>query len=152
TVIRSVRNLMGVICVGGLAGCLALWLRTFDSAFGVELPAWSMIPGALLLAAGVALVLTSTILLLSAGLAGSRGPEFFWPKNFVAVGPFRYVRNPMALGAVAYLIGLALLLRSASSLAFAALVFAVLHLFIVLVEEPGLAKRFGQSYLDYKSQ
>jgi protein-S-isoprenylcysteine O-methyltransferase Ste14 len=152
SVIRHVGNLVGVIGVGVLAGCLALWLRSFDPGLGLELPAWSVVPGALLLIAGVVLVLASTVLLLSAGLAGSRGKEFFWPREFVAVGPFRHVRNPMALGAVAYLAGLGLLLRSGSVLVLAALGFAVLHVVVVFVEEPGLAKRFGQSYLEYKRQ
>jgi protein-S-isoprenylcysteine O-methyltransferase Ste14 len=48
--------------------------------------------------------------------------------------------------------GLGLLLRSGSVLALAALGFAVLHLVVIFVEEPGLAKRFGQSYLEYKRQ
>jgi protein-S-isoprenylcysteine O-methyltransferase Ste14 len=151
-VIRYVGNLGGVIGVGVLSGCLALWLRSFDPGLGLELPTWTLAPGALLLVGGVALVLASTVRLLSAGLARSRGREYFWPKEFVAVGPFRYIRNPMALGAVMYLVGLGLLLRSASVLALAALGFAVLHLFVVFVEEPGLTKRFGQSYLAYKRQ
>jgi protein-S-isoprenylcysteine O-methyltransferase Ste14 len=143
-------NLLGVIAVGALAGWLAWWLRSLDPAGGLELPAWTRVPGAVLLVAGVALALASTGLLLSAGLAGSRGREFFWPKEFVATGPFRFVRNPMALGAVAYVAGLGLSLRSGSVLILAAAGFVLFHLFIVFVEEPGLAKRFGRSYLEYQ--
>lgn len=149
---RYVGNLLGVIGVGVLVGCLALWLRSLDSGLGLELPAWTQVPGALLLVAGIALALASTVLLLSAGLASSRGQEFFWPKDFVAIGPFRYVRNPMALGAVGYVAGLGLLLQSGSVLALAALGFIVFHLFVVLIEEPGLEQRFGRSYLEYKRQ
>jgi protein-S-isoprenylcysteine O-methyltransferase Ste14 len=148
--IRNVGNLVGVIGVGLLAAGLAWWLRSFDPGLGLELPAWTQLPGAFLVVGGVALVLASTALLLSAGLAHSHGKEFFWPKEFVAIGPFRYVRNPMALGAVVYLAGVGLLLRSGAALALAVLGFIVMHLFVVLVEEPGLAKRFGQSYLEYK--
>jgi protein-S-isoprenylcysteine O-methyltransferase Ste14 len=151
-IIRNVGNLLGVVGVGLLAGGLAWWLRSFDPELGLNLPAWTQLPGAFVVLGAVALVLTSTALLLSAGLARTRGKEFFWPKEFVTIGPFRYVRNPMALGAVVYLAGVGLLLQSGATLALAALCFIVIHLFIVLVEEPGLANRFGQSYLQYKRQ
>jgi protein-S-isoprenylcysteine O-methyltransferase Ste14 len=150
--IRYIGNLAGIIGVAVLAGWLALWLRSLDPRLGLELPAWTWVPGVLLLVAGVALALASTLLLLSAGLGSALGKEFIWTTNFVAVGPFRHVRNPMALGAVTYLVGLGLFLQSGSVLAFAALVFVICHLFVVFVEEPGLQKRFGESYQEYKCQ
>jgi protein-S-isoprenylcysteine O-methyltransferase Ste14 len=148
--IRYFGNLLGVVGVMVLANCLVLWLRSFDPALGLGLPAWTQVPGALLLAASVVLVLVSTVLLLSAGLGSSPGREYFWPKAFVAVGPFRYVRNPMALGAAIGLTGLGLLLQSGFGLIFAGLVFFVMYLVVVFVEEPGLEKRFQDSYREYR--
>jgi protein-S-isoprenylcysteine O-methyltransferase Ste14 len=72
------------------------------------------------------------------------------PTKFVALGPFRCVRNPMSLGAVTMMFGLALSYRSVSILLVAAILFLVLHGIVVFVEEPGLEKRFGESYLQYK--
>jgi protein-S-isoprenylcysteine O-methyltransferase Ste14 len=70
--------------------------------------------------------------------------------KFVVVGPFRYVRNPMSLGGVAMMLGLALFCRSISILLFSAILFLVLHGIVVLWEESFLEKRYGESYLQYK--
>ena len=73
-----------------------------------------------------------------------------FPKEFVAFGPLRYMRNPMSFGAVTLLCGLGLLERSLSLLLLAVLLFLFLHFVVVLVEEPGLEERFGKSYRSYK--
>src|SRR5215510_2619181 len=56
----------------------------------------------------------------------------------VASGPFRFVRNPISLGGVVLMTGIALWYRSAFGLVFAAAMFLVAHLVAVQVEEPGL--------------
>jgi protein-S-isoprenylcysteine O-methyltransferase Ste14 len=56
----------------------------------------------------------------------------------------------MSLGAVAMMCGLGLFCRSISILIFSAILFVAMHGLVVLVEEPGLKRRFGQSYLQYK--
>ena len=75
--------------------------------------------------------------------------EFDPPKEFVAGGIYRWVRNPIAGSAVLMLLGEALAFSSPGILALflAAMVFA--HLQVVLLEEPLLRKRFGASYTDY---
>lgn len=71
------------------------------------------------------------------------------PKRFVAYGPYRFVRNPMILGVFFILLGEALLLRSAPLFAwFAFFVFANC-LYIPLVEEKSLRRRFGSTCLQY---
>jgi len=60
-------------------------------------------------------------------------------------GPSAHVRNPMSLGAVTMTFGLALFCRPISIL-----LFLLIQMFVVFVEEPGLEKRFGESYLHYK--
>lgn len=73
------------------------------------------------------------------------------PRHFVSRGLYRLTRNPMYTGALTMLMSEALYFRSLPLLLYACLVFLVLHLFIVLVEEPGLRKRFGTEYMDYCS-
>ncbi len=73
-----------------------------------------------------------------------------FPKEFVAFGPFRYLRNPMSLGGVILMTGLALYESSGCILLLGALLFLFLHLLVVYMEEPGLERRFGDSYRDYK--
>jgi protein-S-isoprenylcysteine O-methyltransferase Ste14 len=56
----------------------------------------------------------------------------------------------MSLGAVVLVLGLGLHESSESILLLALALFLALHLIVVYVEEPGLERRFGQSYRDYK--
>lgn len=131
-----------------LVGCCALYLRRFDSHFLIVWPLWTRAPGLILLVTGGLLVLLCGGILSTRGILSSE--DWLFPKEFVALGPFRYLRNPMSLGAVVLMIGLGLYERSVSILLFACALFLLLHLVVVYVEEPGLATRFGPSYEAYK--
>jgi protein-S-isoprenylcysteine O-methyltransferase Ste14 len=56
----------------------------------------------------------------------------------------------MSLGAVILMVRLGFYELSVCILLLAATLFLLLHLLVVYVEEPGLEKRFGNSYGDYK--
>ena len=56
----------------------------------------------------------------------------------------------MYVGGISCLLGIGLALRSPSVAALSGAAFALSHAFVVLVEEPGLARRFGPSYDDYR--
>jgi protein-S-isoprenylcysteine O-methyltransferase Ste14 len=71
------------------------------------------------------------------------------PKELVSRGLYRFVRNPMYVGVAMILLGEVLLLESLALLAYAALVCAAFHLFVVLYEEPNLRRRFGEPYVEY---
>jgi protein-S-isoprenylcysteine O-methyltransferase Ste14 len=132
---------------------LAAWgashLRKWDRYMGFSLHTWSRTPGLILLIAGGLLVLICGAILGTRGILEKPGDRLF-PKEFVASGPFRYVRNPMSLGIVVFMVGLGLYESSVSILLLALALFLALHLIVVYVEEPGLERRFGQSYLDYR--
>jgi protein-S-isoprenylcysteine O-methyltransferase Ste14 len=68
----------------------------------------------------------------------------------VVTGVYCRVRNPMISGVVAILIGEALLFRSLALLAWAGVVWTLNAIYIPLVEEHGLAQRFGDEYHQYK--
>jgi protein-S-isoprenylcysteine O-methyltransferase Ste14 len=72
-------------------------------------------------------------------------------RNLVAVGPYRYVRNPMISGVSAMLLGEALLWGSIALGLWACVFIFVNHLYFILSEEPGLEQRFGASYRAYKA-
>lgn len=74
------------------------------------------------------------------------------PKNFIAAGLYRFVRNPMYFGALLTLFAEAALFRSAWILLYAGLLWLALHTFTVLLEEPQLERRFGDTYRDYKAR
>ena len=71
-------------------------------------------------------------------------------RRLVVEGPYRHVRNPMITGVIAVLLGEAALFESPALLVWAAVFFPLNWAFFVLVEEPGLERRFGDEYRDYK--
>ncbi|HEY8185049.1 MAG TPA: isoprenylcysteine carboxylmethyltransferase family protein [Pyrinomonadaceae bacterium] len=71
------------------------------------------------------------------------------PKELVARGLYRYVRNPMYVGVLSILFGEALLFASQRLFVYAGIVFVCFFLFVVLYEEPTLRQRFGESYRQY---
>jgi protein-S-isoprenylcysteine O-methyltransferase Ste14 len=99
---------------------------------------------------GAAIVLMCGVVLSSSGIGTLRGEEWFMPRDFVASGPFRFVRNPMSVGGVVLMAGIAMWHSSALALGLAVALFLVFHLVIVCLEEPGLGKRFGDSYREYR--
>jgi protein-S-isoprenylcysteine O-methyltransferase Ste14 len=125
-------------------------LRPLDVSLGVELPAWVQAPGVVAVVAGGVLVLMCAVILSTRGIGTLRGEAWFIPREFVASGPFRFVRNPMSLGGVVLMTGLALCHRSALGLGLAVALLLVFHLVVIFLEEPGLERRFGESYRRYR--
>jgi protein-S-isoprenylcysteine O-methyltransferase Ste14 len=72
------------------------------------------------------------------------------PRNLVARGVYRYVRNPMISGVIFILLGEAILLGSLPVLVWFLIGFAVNAIYIPLIEEKRLERRFGDEYLAYK--
>ena len=73
------------------------------------------------------------------------------PERIVDLGPYQYVRNPMYLGHLIFMLGLALTLHSWAAAAL--LVFHVVWFNRrVLADEARLEARFGAAYLDYKAR
>ena len=71
------------------------------------------------------------------------------PRRLVIRGPYRFVRNPMYIGAGMTLAGAALYYQSLSILIYTCLFFLITHLFVVLYEEPTLRRTFGDEYEAY---
>jgi protein-S-isoprenylcysteine O-methyltransferase Ste14 len=104
--------------------------------------------GVALIAVGLALWVWTVRLLAQIG-KGTLAP---WDptRRLVAQGPYRYVRNPMISGVAAILLGEAAVFGRPSLLIWLAVFVAINHMFLLLVEEPGLIARFGDEYRDYK--
>jgi protein-S-isoprenylcysteine O-methyltransferase Ste14 len=71
------------------------------------------------------------------------------PKELVAVGFYRYVRNPMYVGVLAIILGHFLWLGFWNLLIYAIVVFIAFHIFVTYYEEPTLKRQFGRSYEEY---
>lgn len=129
-------------------GWLDLGSRRFDASLGGALPEWTPWLGLPLLAVGAALMIACVGLFVFRG-RGTPAP-FDPPTEFVVHGPYRYVRNPMYVGAFFAIVGLGLIMRSPAMLLFVLVPATCAALFVRFVEEPGLERRFGESYRAYK--
>ena len=71
------------------------------------------------------------------------------PKELVAVGLYRFVRNPMYVAGIIALLGWILWSPSLPLIVAPFLFFSAAHLFVTLYEEPTLKKKFGAAYEEY---
>jgi protein-S-isoprenylcysteine O-methyltransferase Ste14 len=71
------------------------------------------------------------------------------PRALVVGGPYRMVRNPMYVGAVAVILGQALWFGAPVLVVYAMVFLLAAHLFVVGYEERTLARRFGAAYSEY---
>jgi len=126
---------------------LWVWVARAVERLGLPLPEWTATPGVVLVALGGVLALACLGTFVVRG-KGTPAP-FDAPREFVAMGPYRYVRNPMYIGAVTMLAGFGLYLRSGAVVLFAVAWLGLAHLFVVLCEEPTLRSKFGAVYEGY---
>ena len=71
------------------------------------------------------------------------------PKELVAVGFYRYVRNPMYVGIFLILLGHFLWFKFIWLIVYLLVVFVFVHSFVTLYEEPTLKRKFGAGYEEY---
>ena len=71
------------------------------------------------------------------------------PTKLVVEGLYRYVRNPMYLSVTMIVLGEVLLTGSKALLAYWAVWFVAVNLFVIGYEEPTLRRRFGPDYERY---
>ena len=72
------------------------------------------------------------------------------PPGLIVTGPYAHSRNPMVGGALVFLFGLGIVLRSVSAAVIGVPVLGVaLGLLVRHVEEPELRMRFGAEYVEY---
>ncbi|MGH7177394.1 MAG: methyltransferase family protein [Tepidisphaeraceae bacterium] len=74
------------------------------------------------------------------------------PRRLVIRGPYRFVRNPMYIGAALALSGAAVFYGSLPLWCYAGFFLLAMHLFVVAYEEPTLRRTFGQEYEAYSRQ
>src|SRR5690349_19524985 len=110
TLVNALKSLFFMMCFMLLWGWVALSVRKFDGSFGIMLPAWTKMMGGVLMGLGAVLAVSCVSFFVFHG-KGTPAP-FDAPQEFVAVGPYRYVRNPMYIGGLTLLLGFGLYLGS----------------------------------------
>ena len=117
---------------------------------GAAMTTSMQIAGAILFAAGFALFAWCVSLFARVG-KGTLAP---WDptQRLVAQGPYRYVRNPMISGVVAMLAGETLFHNSLRVAEWFVTFLIINQTYFILLEEPGLERRFGEEYKRYKAK
>ena len=98
-----------------------------------------------LLGATIAIWCVLTFALIGRGTPAPFDP----PRRLVVRGPYRYVRNPMYIGAAIALSGAAVFYRSLPMLGYLIAFLLLAHAFVRMYEEPTLRGLFGLEYERY---
>lgn len=131
-----------------LWGWVALGVRPYDERLGGPLGSWAIPLGWALIAVGAVLAVSCQWVFILRG-RGTPAP-FDAPREVVAAGIYRFVRNPMYLAGFVILVGFGFVERSGAILIFSVLWLLLVHLAVVLLEEPDLRRKFGSSYEQYR--
>jgi protein-S-isoprenylcysteine O-methyltransferase Ste14 len=133
-----------VLAPGTVAGWIPWWITRWrvPSPALARLPLW--VSGAVLVAAGVVVLLDSFARFALEGL-GTPAPVFP-TQHLVVSGLYRYVRNPMYVAVLAVIVGQALIFGSLRLVEYATLAWLAVHVFVVAYEEPTLRASFGAEY------
>ena len=143
---NMIKTLIQTVCVWTMALVLVPYviLDAFDAFVLPSLGIWLGV-GILLFAGFSLLGLISAFFLIRDG-AGTPLP--LDQTNHLAIsGPYRYVRNPMAIAGIGQ--GLAVAFQSVPLVIYAALGAVVWHLVVRPIEEHDMTRRFGDAYLEY---
>lgn len=135
----------GATLVAGPALLVALERAAGITGFGFG---GRQVVGAALFSAFTALNLLTALVLVLEG-RGTPLP-LASPSALVVAGPYRHVRNPMAIAGIGQGVAVAVWLGSWTVLAYAAAGALFWHFLIRPVEERDLAMRFGASYEAYR--
>ncbi len=133
-----------------IPGYLLYSSQTINVGWSLSFPL-NLLPtilGALLICIGL-MLLYKTISLFATVSQGTLAP---WnpTRKLVVKGIYRYVRNPMISGVLSILLG-EIFVSGSRALVSWFVIFWILNLiYIPLVEEPSLERRFGASYREYK--
>jgi protein-S-isoprenylcysteine O-methyltransferase Ste14 len=138
------------LIVGAIFVSLWTWFfpRWFAAGKGIPFELERGWPLVLMIAGGIVVVRC----MLDFAWTGLGTPApFDPPRRFVAVGFYRWVRNPMYLGMALVLIGEALLARGIRTEMFVMIVvlWGAVSLLVILYEEPNLKRLFGDEYEEY---
>jgi protein-S-isoprenylcysteine O-methyltransferase Ste14 len=146
---RQRRETAGVIAPPPVIylGFLGLGLALEGLLPGVELPGWTQWLGAVVIVAGVALMISFELAFKRAGTDANP----YSPSSALATdGPYRFSRNPGYLGMAITYIGITLAAAAPWSLVMLLPAALVIQYGVITREERYLERLFGEQYLSYK--
>jgi protein-S-isoprenylcysteine O-methyltransferase Ste14 len=135
-------NVMGII------PALILWFTVKLESYQFKIIQLAL--GGTLIILGL-YIICITVFLFTVYGKGTPAP-YSPPKILVAIGIYKFVRNPMMIGVWSVLIGETVLFMNVGILIWFMIFFFASILFVALWEEQDLEKRFGEPYRKYKKK
>lgn len=148
TILKNIfLSLLGLVFTWFVAFLLPLWIvASLSELFPLEI-------GGLRFIGWIPIVLGASAFLWCYWTFISIGKGTPWPfdppKNLVTTGLYGYVRNPMEGSYLLILLGEVLLYESSALIFYLLFNFLYLHIRQIVVQEPRLRRRFGESYEHY---
>lgn len=153
---NSLRHILAIVLLPFMVVIvIPIWLfNSFSSVdtrwVGITSTTWvGMISGGLLVWVGLMLFIlcVNIFALIGQGTLAPWDPT----KKLIVYGPYRHVRNPMISSVAMMLFGQAIFWGSWIIGLWAGIFIVINHVYFIMSEEPGLEKRFGESYANYKA-
>ena len=137
------RAVLAFLAMPAVVGILVpLWIAQRDRSRGPDHAAGLVLAGLGLLAL---LWCVRDFYVIGKGTLAPWSP----PRRLVAVGLYRFTRNPMYLAVLLLVVGIAAWRSSPSVLAYALVLALLFHLRVILNEERTLARSFPEEWLQY---
>lgn len=149
--LNATKTLVQIVCIWSVALVVIpfVLLDSFGNAYSLKLGLPTAMGAGLFLLASV-LGLASAFYMVRDG-AGTPLP-LDQTNKLVVSGPYRFVRNPMAVAGISQGLAIALIFQSVVLLIYSLLGALVWHLVVRPFEEADMVTRFGESYLEYRSK
>jgi protein-S-isoprenylcysteine O-methyltransferase Ste14 len=133
-------------------GSIGGWIPVYIARDGSHALRWTAdrMIGVALVVAGWTILLWCTVEFVRRG-KGTPSPHRA-PTRLVVSGLFRFVRNPMYVGVVTAIEGVALAAHSWETAAYGIVVAVAFHVRVVWYEEPRLTREFGDEFRAYSAR
>lgn len=150
---RSSRTPAGLAIFGLFTAVFVIVAPIVDRALTLPWPVpgnFSLTIGMLLLVTGAAMIAWTVFYFRRArGTPVPVNP----PQELITTGPYSYTRNPMLAGVFLFMFGLGFTMHSLSLVLIFVPLYALAHVWeLKQIEEPELAKRFGEEFLAYSKR
>lgn len=148
---NAAKTVIQIVCIWSLSLAVVPYviLEAFDSTVTVTLNENSLL-GAILFVCFSGLGLTSAYFMVRDG-DGTPLP-LDQTNTLVVTGPYRFVRNPMAIAGIGQGVSVSILFQSIPVLVYSLLGIPIWHLVVRPIEERDMLNRFGDSYRLYRDR
>jgi protein-S-isoprenylcysteine O-methyltransferase Ste14 len=140
------RNVFWTLLIPGIVTAYVPW-RVLGAGRTIFDRSFAQLSGLAIVALGALVILACVVEFATRG-RGTLSP-LDPPRALVIRGLYRYVRNPMYVGATLAILGQALYAQSLPVVLYWAIWFAWVNVIVLAYEEPALRRMFGPAYGEY---